>query len=262
MEVGCLQQVQIYHPRRTKMFMGALGSNVIHKSSPWAATWWSVAMPGFGHIHLGMYVKGFILMGGEIAFNLLGHINVAIYYSLLGQFHRANQVLGYQWATLYCAIFAFSVYDSYRVAVEINKMAWLEAKQKTRDFTRNAIQEMDINALDKRIPWLGAFWSTVFTGLGHIYSHRIVSGFLLLGWTVAIAYYSKLPYLVMYSFTGQFPLVHQIKIDYEWVLFFPSIYTFGIFDAYEQVVTFNQLFKDEQIYYLQNKYGKNPIPFK
>jgi TM2 domain-containing membrane protein YozV len=150
----------------------------------------------------------------------LGHVNEAIYYTFLGQFQRANQVLNYQWTTLYCALFVFALFDSYRVAVEINKMAWLESRQKIRNLTRNAVQGFDLSALDKRIPWVSAFWSIMFTGLGHIYCHKIVSGFLLLGWTVTIAFHAKLPYLVMFTLTGQIHRLHELAINYEWALFF------------------------------------------
>jgi hypothetical protein len=254
-----LQQNRKSHPRYKKMFIGSLSVNVIHRSRPWVAAWWSVALPGFGHIQLGLYIKGFILMAGEIVFNLFGHVNAAMYYTFLGQFQRANQVLNYQWTTLYCAIFVFAIFDSYRVAVEINKMAWLESRQKIRDLTRSVVQGFDLNALDKRVPWVSAFWSFVFTGLGHIYCHRIVTGSLLLGWTVTVSFQAKLPYLVIFTLTGQFQRLHELAVDYEWALFFPSIYCFGIYDAYQQSVVLNNLFKEEQIYHLHNKYGKNPI---
>ncbi len=256
-----IRQVQIVRPRRAKMNLGSLGINVIHNSRPWVAAWWSCALPGFGHIYLGMYTKGFLLMSGEIGFNVLGHINLAIYYTFWGQFQRANQVLNYDWSTLYCAIFVFSIWDSYRVAIEINKLSWLESKQEVREFRQNSVKEIDSNSLDKRVPWLGGLWSVMFTGLGHIYCHKIVSGFILLGWTVVVSYQSKLPHILMYSLTGQFNHIPELNINYQWFLFFPSIYFFGIYDAYEQTVTANQLFKEEQIYYLQNKYGNHPIRF-
>lgn len=240
------------------MRLGALSINAIHKTRPWVSAWWSIALPGFGHIHLGLYTKGFLLMMGEILFNLLGHVNAAIYYMFLGQFEQANQVLNNQWTMLYCAVFVFAIFDSYRAAVEINKLAWLESRQTERDFTRTTIQLFDINAMDKRTPWIAAFWSFLFTGLGHVYSHRIISGFLMLGWMVTIAFHSRLPYVVIFTLTGQFDRIHELPINYEWALFFPSIYFFGIYDAYQQSVTLNSLFKEEQIYYLQRKYGNNP----
>lgn len=254
-----MQQVQLFYPRRKKMFMGSMGINVAQKTRPWVAAWWSVALPGFGHIHLGMYIKGFILMAGEIVFNLLANVNQSIYYTFLGQFEQANQVLNHQWTTLYCAVFVFSIFDAYRLAVEINKMAWLESKQAIRDFTQDTIRELELNAMDKRIPWVAAFWSFIFTGLGHVYSQRIVSGFIMLGWTVAITYHAKLHCLVTLTMLGQFDRLHEVAINYEWALFFPSIYCFGIIDAYEQAVTFNRLFKEEQAYHFQKRYGKNPI---
>lgn len=259
MEINRLQQNQSFQPRRKKMYMASMGINFIRKSRPWVAAWWSVALPGFGHLHLGMYTKGLILMAGEIALNLLGHINGAIYYTFLGQFARASQVLNQQWTLAYCVVFAFAIFDSYRVAVELNKISWLESKQEVREFAVNSVYTMDLNAMEKRIPWVGAFWSMMLSGVGHLYNHRILVGFVLMGWMIVIDWFAKLPLGVIYSFTGQFGRISELGVNYEWALFFPSVFCFGILDAYSLTVTMNTLFKEEQVYYLKNKYGNNPI---
>lgn len=236
-----------------------MGVNAFYKSRPWVAAWWSVALPGLGHINLGLYLKGFILLAGEILFNTLGHINLAMYYAFLGQFRRSDLALDHGWTILYCSIWAFGVFDAYRVAVESNKEAWLESKQEVREFIHNSLHSMDKLAVEKRIPWYAAFWSALFTGLGQLYSHRIVTGFLLIGLTVTITEKTNLPYAVIDILTGDLQEFHTLQTNYEWALFFPSIYAFGIYDAYQYVVTMNRLFRDEQVYYLQEAYGGNPV---
>lgn len=116
----------------------------------------------------------------------------------------------------------------------------------------------DFNFLEKRSPWVGLFWSSVFTGFGHIYCHKILLGFVLIGWTYAIAFNTHLPLITLYTCTGQFEKIPRV-VDYEWLLFFPSIYFFGISDAYSSVVRHNQLYKEEQIYFLKEHYGHNTL---
>lgn len=239
-----------FQQRRKKMSIGPMGINLFRKHNPWMVVWWSVALPGFGHIQMGMYTKGFILMSGEIAFNLLAHINEAILYSFTGQFKVLHHVINNSWAILYCCVFVFSIWDSYRVAVAINQYTWLESRQGIRDFKYSAVKEFDLNFLDKRSPWVSVFWSMLFTGFGHLLCHRTIGGFTLLGWAIAIDLKAKLPQLIILSLTGQFNRIPQLGVSYEWLLFFPSIYLFGIYDAYYQTVAYNQLFQEEQAYYL------------
>ena len=58
--------------RRYNQFTSAFNTNYIHLRNPWVTAWWSAAFPGFGHIHLGVYLKGFILFFWEIIINVNG----------------------------------------------------------------------------------------------------------------------------------------------------------------------------------------------
>jgi hypothetical protein len=60
----------------------------------------------------------------------------------------------------------------------------------------------------------------------------------------------------MYTFTGQFAQIKDL-VDYQWLLFYPSLYLFSIYDAYSSAVSYNRMFEEEQIYYLNGKYGNN-----
>lgn len=252
------QQMKIIAARRSKMSFSSLGINHLHQNNPWVAAWWSAALPGFGHIHLGLYVKGIILMAGEILFNIFGNINLAIYYTFTLQFELLHEVANYHWALLYCAIYVYSIFDSYRLGIELNSQHWLEAKQSYRDIKTNIVQSIDINFLDLRQPWVAVAWSILFSGLGHLYNNKMISGFILIGWQVLIATYSGLTYALIYTLTARFELIPEV-IDYQWLLFFPSIYFFSIYDAYSITVNNNKLFKEEQLYFFQEKYGNNKL---
>ncbi|TWD99370.1 hypothetical protein FB550_1075 [Neobacillus bataviensis] len=246
-------------PRRIKMEMGPFSLNYFDSKHPWVVAWWSAAIPGFGHIHLGLWLKGLILMSGEIIINLYGNVNLIIIYSFTGQFDRLNEgLINYNYIFLYGALYIFGIWDAYRVSVDINKVSYLESKQEVRVFRCYDVSSLDLNYLDKRNPWIAAFWSAVFIGIGHLYNHKLLNGFILLTWGFVAAIQTNLPYIIIYTLTGQFERINEV-IDYRWFLFFPSIYFFAIYDAYSSAVGYNRLFKEEQQYYLNSRFKGNKL---
>ncbi len=251
-------KVQITKPRLSKMYMGNWGINHLHKTNPWVAAWWSAALPGFGHMQMGMYLKGAVFLSGEILLNFFGKINLALFYTLNLQFEKVQQVINYDCAFLYVSIWVFSIWDSYRLAVEVNKLDFLESKQKERQFEHDVIRTSDMNFLEKRSPWVALFWSWAFPGLGHVYCHKLLFGFILMTWTYAIAFQTHLPMLIIFTLTGQTDKIPEI-VDYEWLLFLPSVFFFGMFHGYTSVIVHNQLFKEEQAHYFRLNYGHNKL---
>jgi hypothetical protein len=236
--------------------MGILGVNHLHKTNPWVAAWWSAALPGFGHMQMGMYLKGAVFLTAEIMLNLFGNINLAMLYTFTFQFEKAGQLINYDCAFLYVSIWVFSILDSYRLAVEVNKIQWLESKQKDHHFENDVISFADMNFLDKRNPWVSLFWSSTFTGLGHVYCHKILFGFILISWTCVITFSTHFPMLIIYTLTGQLDKIAD-AVNYEWLLFLPSVYFFGIYHGYSSTTVHNLLFKEEQAYYFQVNYGSH-----
>ena len=57
--------------RRFNTYTSSINLNCIHLRNPWISAWWSAAFPGFGHLHLGNYLKGFVLFFWEIIINEL-----------------------------------------------------------------------------------------------------------------------------------------------------------------------------------------------
>ena len=82
-----------------------------------------MAFPGTGHILLQKYMRGFLLCIWEVVVNTQAHINLAMVYSFNGQIDRAKEVLDLRWMALYAPVYLFSIYDSYRTAVDLNKHA-------------------------------------------------------------------------------------------------------------------------------------------
>jgi hypothetical protein len=56
-----------------------------------------------------------------------------------------------------------------------------------------------------------------------------------------------------YTLTGAFSQAAAI-LDPQWLLYFPSLIGFGIYDAYTNAVQYNRLFDEEQSRFLRKNY--------
>ena len=245
-------------PRHTgipRVILSPVGTSYLYSRNPWVPAWWSVILPGLGHITLGQNMRGLVLMAWEILINDRAHLNLAIYYTLLGHHDVARSLLNYRWAVLYPAFYAFTIWDAYRVTVEYNNLARLERLQKHRRFDRISLTVLGIHAVDRRSPALAAFWSAAMTGLGHLMSNRVLKASVLMAWYLAIVLRSGLSLAVYYTLLGDFHRAAN-SVDYHWLLFWPSIFVFGIVDAYADVVEQNVL-ADMAFRYRIRKYLKN-----
>lgn len=227
---------------------------ILHKKNPWMPMWWSAALPGLGHLCQGSYLKGFILMSWEILVNFKANLNLAIFYTFTGRFDLAKKMLEPEWALFYGVLFFFAIYDSYRIRVELNMFADLERKQSHRYYRIFRLSATGINYLDRVNPWTALIWSALLTGFGHIYNMKLLKALILLGWTVAIIAMSHINSAIIATLTGQFQQVDAI-VNYQWLLFFPSIYLFAMWDAYNDSVEMNKAFSEAQKYHLKKKYS-------
>ncbi|GEL78130.1 hypothetical protein [Tenuibacillus multivorans] len=75
------------------------------------------------------------------------------------------------------------------------------------------------------------FWSIAFPGFGQIINHQLIKGILLIILEVIVNLYSNFNQAILYSFIGEIDkAIHTV--DYQWLMFYPCIYFFGIWDAY------------------------------
>jgi TM2 domain-containing membrane protein YozV len=132
----------------------------------------------------------------------------------------------------------------------------LERRQKKRDYNFIKMSSFGINYLDKGYPWLAALWSALLPGFGHLYNGKIIKGIILLFWTVAIIYFSNVNDAIISTFTGHFIQAGE-TVNYQWLLFFPSIYLFAIWDSFSDAVETNKLLAEEQKNHLRQIYD-NP----
>ncbi|MBP1948650.1 hypothetical protein [Virgibacillus litoralis] len=238
--------------RRYKAYVSPLGTTQIHLRNPYVIAWWSAAIPGFGHLLLSKYLRGFLLFIWEIVINVNSKLNLSMVYTFGGQFDMAKEVLEPRWILLYIPVYIYAIWDSYRTSVDLNK-AYILADHENASFINFQITSMEINYLDKRKPWMAVMWSFFMPGAGQIYIHRIVVAFFLVSWTTIIVYFSHVLESVHLLVSGDFYYAKAI-LNPQWLMFLPSVYFFSIYDAYVNTVENNKLFDSEQRTFLKKKY--------
>ncbi|MGM0904117.1 MAG: hypothetical protein ACQEXB_23800 [Bacillota bacterium] len=87
-------------------------------------------------------------------------------------------------------------------------------------------------------PIAAMLWSIALPGLGQLYNRDYITAFLLLSLEFLINLYSNLNLAIIYSFNGDYRLAHEI-INYEWGLFYPAIYGFAVWQAYNHAKMVN-----------------------
>ncbi|MFP3392421.1 hypothetical protein [Brevibacillus sp. SIMBA_040] len=75
---------------------------------------WSIALPGFGQLLNGKFVKGLILLTLEFIINLKSHLNQIIIASFQGDIPIAIRLTDFQWLMFYPCVYMFGIYDAYR----------------------------------------------------------------------------------------------------------------------------------------------------
>lgn len=238
--------------RRYSAHVSVLGTTQLHLRNPYIVGWWSAAFPGFGHLLLSKYLRGFVLFVWEVAVNVLANVNLAMVYSFQGEIDMAKEVLDTRWLLIYIPVYLFGIWDSYRTTVDMNKI-YLLAEREEHRFNSFSLGALEINYLDKRNPVMALIWSLFVPGLGQLYIHRIITAFFVIVWVVVFSYYSHSLEALSLLFLGQ---VHEASsvLKSEWLLFFPSIYGFALFDSYTNTVENNKLYEKEQRKYFQENY--------
>ncbi|RIW34616.1 hypothetical protein D3H55_08860 [Bacillus salacetis] len=238
--------------RRYRAHVSILGTTQIHLRNPYIIAWWSAAFPGFGHLLMSKYLRGFVLFIWEVVVNIQSKLNVAMIYSFQGEIERAKEVLDTRWLLLYVPVYIFGIWDSYRTTVDLNKI-YVLAEREEHQFNTFSIGALEINYLDKRNPVMAVFWSLLVPGLGQLYIHRIVTAFFVNIWTVVFFYYSRGMEAISLLFLGEIQKATDV-ISPEWLLFFPSIYGFSLYDSYVNTIENNKLYEKVQRKYFMENY--------
>jgi len=247
--------------RRYLANINAFGSSQLHLRNPLVIALWSVAFPGFGHFLLHKYLRGYALFIWELYINQKTLLNTAMMHSFNGNIQLAKSVLNEKYIYLYIPVYLFAIWDSYRTAVDENKL-YLLAKRENAPFPIFVMNTFEVNYIDKKKPWLALVWSLGIPSMGQLYLHRMVSAAFTLIITLMIVEYSNFIEGFHLFFLGDIAASKAV-IEPQWVLYMPSIYFFGVYDAYVNTVEHNKLFDREQANYLRKKYqSKDFVVYK
>ena len=238
--------------RRYKAHVSILGTTQLHLRNPYIVAWWSAAFPGFGHLLLSKYLRGYALFIWEVIVNLNSHVNLAMMYSFQGKIDLAKEVLNTRWLLMYIPVYLFAIWDSYRTTIDMNN-AYVLAEREDHRFNTFTLGALEINYLDKRNPVLAVMWSLFIPGLGQLYIHRILTALFLIIWLVVFFYYSHVLEAVSLLFLGEVQKATSV-LKPKWLLMLPSLYGFAAYDAYMNTVENNKLYEKEQRKYLQENY--------
>lgn len=241
--------------RRSVAYVSLLGTTQLHLRNPFVIACWSIAFPGFGHMLLSKYLRGFALIIWEVFINYKAHINLLILYSFIGDFEKAKQVVDIRWMTLYVPTYLFAIWDSYRTTIDLNNSYRLAAREDA-EIKPFKISGLAINYLDKRNPWVSAIWSFLSPGSGQLYLHRLFPALFIVVWWILICYYSNFLPSLHYTLLGDFQQAKSV-LDMQWFLNIPSVYLFSAYDAFINTVSNNKLYDWEQAKFLKKHY-QNP----
>jgi hypothetical protein len=238
--------------RRSVAYLSLLGTTQLHLRNPFIVAAWSVAFPGMGHLLLSKYLRGFVLFIWEVFINYKARINLLIFYSFIGDFETAKQVVDIQWMSLYVPTYIFAIWDSYRTTIDMNHAYMLAAREDAviKPFKIGAVE---VNYLDKRSPWVSVFWSLLVPGAGQLYIHRLITAFFLICWWIFICYNANFLPGMHYTFLGDFEKAKAV-LNIQWLLNIPSVYFFGMYDAYVNTTENNKLYRWDQSKFLKRQY--------
>lgn len=248
------------HERRFKAHVSVMGTTQLHLRNPYIIAWWSAAFPGFGHLLLSKYLRGYILFLWEILVNNMANINLAIIYSFTGRIELAKEVLDPKWMLLYLPVYLFAIWDSYRTTVDMNKI-YLLAERENAKFNSYTIGATEINYLDKRRPVMAVLWSLFTPGLGQLYIHRVLTGAFTMAFMIVFIYFSNFLVAIHLLFLGEIRVATEV-LNPQWFLFIPSHIGFSIYDSYVNTVENNKLFESEQRQFLKSNYQQHRVKMR
>ncbi|QCJ44791.1 hypothetical protein FAY30_24505 [Bacillus sp. S3] len=87
-------------------------------------------------------------------------------------------------------------------------------------------------------PYAAMLWSLVLPGFGQLYTKEYLIGIVLLVLEFLINLNSNLNLVLLEAFDGDLDAPHQI-IDYSWGLFYPSLYGFAMWQAFNSAIVNN-----------------------
>lgn len=97
---------------------------------------------------------------------------------------------------------------------------------------------MNKRSNEYKSPVAALLWSVTMVGFGQFYNGQYIFGFMLLISEFTVNILSALNLSIHHSFHGDFIKAHDV-VNYQWGLFYPSLYGFSIWQAYNKAIVMN-----------------------
>jgi hypothetical protein len=95
-----------------------------------------------------------------------------------------------------------------------------------------------INIKKNRSPGMALLWSIAIPGFGQLYNGDYLIGLLLVFLEFLINVNANINLAILFSFHGQFLQANQVA-NLQWLLFYPCVYSFSVWQAYNKAVEIN-----------------------
>ena len=82
--------------------------------NPYEKLLWSIALPGFGQLLNGKYIKGILFILLEIFINVQANFNEIIMLSFQGDIEKAIAQADYQWLLFYPCLYFYAMWDAFK----------------------------------------------------------------------------------------------------------------------------------------------------
>lgn len=97
----------------------------------------------------------------------------------------------------------------------------------------------ELHELSYRSPWTALGWSAMIPGLGQLYNQEYILGILMIAMEFVINNNAQLNLAIHYSFNFDFDECRKV-IDYHWLQFYPGLWTFSMWQAYNRAIHINE----------------------
>lgn len=106
----------------TTVSMSPLEINILNKRKPYVAMLWSLILPGIGHFYLHRMASCVFYLIWWITIAKFSGFLFSIFYLAMGDWHSALKIINPQWFLYLPSIYGFGIFNTYQLAVEINKV--------------------------------------------------------------------------------------------------------------------------------------------
>ncbi|GAB4074131.1 hypothetical protein GCM10028778_16340 [Barrientosiimonas marina] len=90
----------------------------------------------------------------------------------------------------------------------------------------------------KKSPIVALAWAVGLPGFGQIYNRDYVWALVLMAWELYVNLQAEINLSLYYTIQLDFEQAHDI-VNFEWGLFYPSVYAFSMWQAYNQARVLN-----------------------